>query len=250
MDIEASNNNNNHVPEVEPEPPRIAQTTKAAIQDNKKDYFPFLKLPGELRERIYHYAVVYHETVCIQGDHRNGFKQDFLHKVDAIASPLARVCKQINTEVGPLIYSKNTFYFHSDHQMRSFLIQFAPHSNLIRRIVVDGIKFWLLDLCLDFRVDELIYNLNSLIPLENLESLQMTMMFESTLEGAASTIFLGSRAWFEAVGERRGDKHAALDIIKGSSVTLTSTDSDGASDMEQDVVVDFEVLKQELMKLF
>ncbi|KAK3050292.1 hypothetical protein LTR09_008441 [Extremus antarcticus] len=58
---------------------------------------PLLKLPPELRNKIYGYAIL-----------RSGVKK--VHSTDGSQPPLLRVCKEIRSEAVALYYTDNKFY--------------------------------------------------------------------------------------------------------------------------------------------
>ena len=236
-DVEVINpDNNSPVHELDCAPTQPAQATEAATPNTQTRFFPFLKLPRELRDQIYHHAVVRHGgPICIQRDHQDNLKDATLSCIspDPISIPLARVCKQVHTEVIPLLYSKNSFSIYSDNNMRDFLTHFAPNTNLMRHLILDGVIFRSEHMRSNARLDELIANFSCLLPLENLESLQMWAMFITTREDALSTFVKGIRGWAEVVGARAGDRYKVLDVMKGCTVFAASVTTDDAPQGEE-----------------
>ncbi|CAN9337104.1 unnamed protein product [Alternaria alternata] len=96
-----------------------AQIT-AANQRNS----PLLRLPAELRNRIYEYALGGHKIYMVIRFSENKEKL-WLDRTDRCgvvpAFTLLKVCSQINAEAALLPYSLNTFCF--DHPLRTYLLK-------------------------------------------------------------------------------------------------------------------------------
>lgn len=94
----------------------MAQVTKAEATAANQLNSPLLRLPAELRNLIYHYALgnctltlaAHHDRLCT-------------YQNDMPAFPLLAVCTQIHTEAALLPYSLNTFNIASDYTLRVFI---------------------------------------------------------------------------------------------------------------------------------
>lgn len=64
-----------------------------------QDFFPFLKLPAEMRNRIYRYSLVFEKPFTVK--FRSG----------PFDTGLLMVCKQIYAEAEPIFYKENAFRF-------------------------------------------------------------------------------------------------------------------------------------------
>ena len=82
--------------------------------------FPLLKLPSEIRTRIWTLVVEVEIVVIDYGDYRS--RQTGRHFFPTTMS-LASTCRQMYHEVAPIYYSKNLFHF--PHESRLRLSQFA-----------------------------------------------------------------------------------------------------------------------------
>ena len=82
--------------------------------------FPLLKLPAEIRNRIWTLVVVKVKRVVIKGNSHRETSGRHLHPT-TIA--LVFTCRQIYREVTPIYYSENLFHFH--HGAISILREFA-----------------------------------------------------------------------------------------------------------------------------
>ncbi|KAK5006688.1 hypothetical protein LTR39_005595, partial [Cryomyces antarcticus] len=86
----------------------VDSTTRIGQQDHAhaeraKHVFPFLKLPGELRNQIYRFALVHHRVISV------------ISKWEELAQPpLTRVCRQIRNESLPVFYGGNRFRLYRD----------------------------------------------------------------------------------------------------------------------------------------
>ena len=89
--------------------PDISPVT-AARHTDETEMGVFKKLPGELRNRIYRYLLVYDGYVELWKRDKTGH-----HKLRPFQPALARTCKQIRKEVLQIFYAGNTFVMLGHH---------------------------------------------------------------------------------------------------------------------------------------
>ncbi|KAF2445144.1 hypothetical protein P171DRAFT_485210 [Karstenula rhodostoma CBS 690.94] len=210
-----------------PNPKRrtAASVSKKTNKQKDESSFPFLKLPGEIRNMIYQHALTAannhidihrardEETSALtkpvrmsSGSRKNTSKDIALH--------LLRVNKQIREEATPLLYSQNNFNFRNARDLSSFLGRHALHVRDLSRIVV-----WdSLDLrgnVIAAQYMEMAFSL--LVFAENLESLELTVDLygktDDQIRSAVGSFYRMARNWLQAVGIRKGDKLAAMNIL-------------------------------------
>lgn len=138
--------------------------TKRALRYAPKGCFPFLKLPGELRNKIYDYAIVkqYYEIGWVDNNHKNKSLTYRLPKLGRAYGPhlesgaarrrrqldcsrrvpsqkrlaegsiypgpaaFLAVCSKTHQEASTVFYSKSTFAFHGLGSLRHFLDKLSP----------------------------------------------------------------------------------------------------------------------------
>lgn len=99
----------------------MTRVTKAEAAAANKRNSPLLRLPAELRNLIYHYALG--NCTLILSTHLGRLR---LYQRDIPAFPLLAVCTQIHAEVVLLPYSLNTFDFAFDVTLDFFLADISP----------------------------------------------------------------------------------------------------------------------------
>ncbi|KAF1959433.1 hypothetical protein CC80DRAFT_585957 [Byssothecium circinans] len=83
-------------------------TSKEAITLRNQKESPLLRLPGELRNRIYRYALSGITINLYKGDGNKFSTKSISHGAHILG--LAKVCRQIHAEIDPLlVYRANTF---------------------------------------------------------------------------------------------------------------------------------------------
>ena len=148
-------------------------TTSRALRHKPQGQFPFLQLPGELRNKIYSYAIP-EKNYAIEWRHHNHQNKSLTHEVirdirrqnpklpldtakrrrlldthtrpdgekrlsveDRHSGPtvLLLVCKQMSEEAASVLYSKSMFCFHGLGSLRHFLDDLRPMTmKSIRRL--------------------------------------------------------------------------------------------------------------------
>jgi len=94
----------------------------------------FLQLPGEIRNRIYHFVLSRPLTKL----YRNAMGV----RTGRMDLRLLRVCRQIYTDTAALPYTCTTFSFRSGHELASWYLRRKPGQlTVIREIQVRGVKF-------------------------------------------------------------------------------------------------------------
>ncbi len=138
--------------------------TRRALRYTRKGQFPFLQLPGELRNKIYDYAIVkqYYEVGWVDNNHKNKSLTYRLPKLGRAYGPhleagaasrrrqldysrrvpsqkrlaegsippgpaaLLAVCSKMHNEACSVFYSKSSFTFHGLGALRHFLNNLSP----------------------------------------------------------------------------------------------------------------------------
>ncbi|KAF1978511.1 hypothetical protein BU23DRAFT_595677 [Bimuria novae-zelandiae CBS 107.79] len=199
---------------------------------NDETLFDFLKLPGEIRNMIYEYAFISDKQMSISrwpADDSEGRdcqmftgtlhrhltakeKQKMKKQKDA-AFNLLHVCKQIDDEATPFLYNRNSFHFSFHEWLTAFIAQYPIHVPHLRDIWV-----W-------FRIDNrrgLATDVQAILYSPGLADLErMTVLVYTSakaLPEAAEQFYAVARNWIQAVGERKGDESAALDILNVEAV--------------------------------
>ncbi|KAL9134392.1 MAG: hypothetical protein Q9175_004431 [Cornicularia normoerica] len=149
--------------------------TKRALRYAPKGHFPFLKLPGELRNKIYDYGIVkqYYEIGWVDNNHKKKSLTYRLPKLGKTQGPylqpgatgrrrqldhsrrvpsqkrlaegsippgpaaLLTVCSKMHDEACSVFYSKSTFAFHGLGALRHFLDNLSPiATKALTRLVI------------------------------------------------------------------------------------------------------------------
>ena len=149
--------------------------TKRAPRCLPKGQFPFLKLPGELRNKIYEYGILnqYYEIGWVDSNHKNKTLTYRLPKLGRAQGPhlepgaarrrreldvsrrvpiqkrltegsiapgpaaLLAVCTKVHDEACSVFYSKSTFAFHGLGALRHFLDNLSPiATEALARLVI------------------------------------------------------------------------------------------------------------------
>lgn len=101
---------------------------------------PFDRLPRELRDKIYEYAVVHEDGIKIRCDKRKGKRMPRVASPHHATLALAMTCHQMHEETIDLYYEKNSFYFPPTWQGVELLKTFCKslkdtHYSKLRHIV-------------------------------------------------------------------------------------------------------------------
>lgn len=213
-------------------------TAKRNAKPKKKDIFPFLDLPPELRNTIYEYTLTDPDGMNIiskvQG-HRRVVKRGSIEKTtyrgwrhhhrqvetkrDGSGRPPLRpvllgVNRQINKEAATMLYGQ-TLHFEDTVALYHFLAQIG-HAN---RLLVENVVLHA------WGLSGAQQNMNhpAFTMLAEAKSLQQLSIDCDIYYGystgvremkkVASKLFRGAHPWFEAVGAARGSKDAALEIL-------------------------------------
>ena len=149
--------------------------TKRALRYAPKGHFPFLELPGELRNKIYDYAMVqqYYDIGWVDNNHKNKSLTYRLPRLGRACGPrleaiaarrrrrldcsrripiqkrlaegsihsgptaLLAVCIKMHKEACSVFYSKSTFTFHGLGALRHFLNNLSPiATKALTRLVI------------------------------------------------------------------------------------------------------------------
>ncbi|KAK3677371.1 hypothetical protein LTR78_002909 [Recurvomyces mirabilis] len=86
---------------------------KAAKPNLAKKTFPFLKLPGELRNIIYRFTLQHYRPIEIQARYHYGYhrlaRKARIAPYTTVSTNLLLACHQINAEATPILYGCNSF---------------------------------------------------------------------------------------------------------------------------------------------
>ncbi|KAF9739863.1 hypothetical protein PMIN06_006029 [Paraphaeosphaeria minitans] len=243
-----------------PNPKRRKVAPTEPEEQTNESSFPFSRLPGEIRNLIYKYALTATDgEIYIRrgpgegtldrtkpvrvspGSRKKNFTDIALH--------LLQANKEIHGESTPLLYSRNTFHFDIVGDLSSFLGRHALHVRDLTRIVIDN------SLNAHHGVTtrqhaEMAFSM--LIFAENLEHLGITIDLhaKSHLQtvSAAANFHRMARNWLLAVGARKRDKLAALDILAFKSDTSWPRFHDQAA-REAQLLVVFEDALNRLLRV-
>ncbi|KAF1978500.1 hypothetical protein BU23DRAFT_651311 [Bimuria novae-zelandiae CBS 107.79] len=230
------------------EPPS-KRLKKHAVKDpvNKKSdtHFPFLKLPAEMRNSIYEFALVTTDkirihrvmdpvTKCRTYAVRENSKYVPRTKDNEIAIGLLRACKQTHKEASEFLYTKNRFVFPGTGELSSFFGRYYQHVQHLTRVKVD--------ININATVSSPVCKhveatLNTLIFAEHLETLSVNIHSSIHVQDngneqmgrVAREFYLCAQHWLHAVGQRKGDKKAALGILDVQQVRLRAQGYDAAT---------------------
>ncbi|EON61554.1 hypothetical protein W97_00769 [Coniosporium apollinis CBS 100218] len=201
-------------------------------------HFPFLQLPGELRNQIYEYALAKidhlgRHFICLKAvvkKNRRVTARYFMEageSSDPVPAPrLLGVNKQIRGEATPILYSVNTFGVKGMKGLLNFLSQIGPS------------RAWLKDIWIhethQSRHAYAAYNL--LAQCTRLTHLKINcdepdFYTDANSFDLAKCFYRDAHPWLEAVGAATGDKIGALDILDIDDECITegawSHDRDG-----------------------
>ncbi|KAF2637061.1 hypothetical protein P280DRAFT_137576 [Massarina eburnea CBS 473.64] len=193
---------------------RRKPNTSNPDQQQYSSTFPFLKLPAEIRNMIYKLVLATDDEIEFQRAYENREKGRFLIKRQRphiitnndINVKLLRVSKQIREEATVFLYSGNTFFFFSANTLPKFFSQYATHVRDIRSITLNVCH------CSQAALEKAFSYLAFADRLERL-CLHYQMSPRYTFQDNVDIFFWGSRYWLEAVGIRKGNKNAALQMI-------------------------------------
>ncbi|KAJ4359367.1 hypothetical protein N0V95_002197 [Ascochyta clinopodiicola] len=218
--------------------PKKQRKTAASRLLPKRKIFPFLKLPAEIRNMIYAYALTDPSGINFVAIHRNKRRcvervsQKALSSVSHFRSPyqssrindriddtndlpktlvpsLLAVSKQIHQEGADILYS-NELVFADSVALYAFMINLGPGSaSHLRLIRLNG---WGRG-----RTSKAYNNacFAVLVSATNLEKLHIntSMGWYRQPKGAAQLFYRNAFPWLEAVGTAKGKYDAALDIL-------------------------------------
>ncbi|KAI9717286.1 MAG: hypothetical protein M1812_004813 [Candelaria pacifica] len=94
--------------------------------------FPFMRLPGELRNKVYEYALI--RTIVYPYNIKGPENSSHLHQVNPPSVQLLAVCRQISHEAGHLCYLDTIFSFSSHAHLARFLLACHGKATLIQNI--------------------------------------------------------------------------------------------------------------------
>lgn len=141
---------------------------------------------------------------------------------------LLRTCKQINKEATPFLYTQNHFEFPANQTFLDFAAwhpKAIPHLRSLRIWLKIDVASGTAFLCKD------IFDTLASVPLDQFHVLVDTSAL--TIDCAADLFYMVAGDWMIAVGHRRGDQFAALDVLWVDMVMISydRTCSDEKVDM-------------------
>ncbi|KAF2189499.1 hypothetical protein K469DRAFT_747577 [Zopfia rhizophila CBS 207.26] len=229
---------------------KVRKTTKTPIRKKEakvntrtkkspnKTPFPFLKLPGEIRNSIYEYALVDPKyAIAIDGPgerlllkrgdkHANGYSTTDAKNYTKgrplkwalnyrLCPQFLRVCRQIHIEAAPMLYAGNHFLFLDTFAMNNFLARYQGMIHHIRRVSLFYIGS-------RNSISTTRSAFAKLIDAINLEALVLEIGFLRSLPRrswyqnafiAAENFYHVAHPWLWAIAGRKGGKSTALDLI-------------------------------------
>ena len=120
-------------------PAGISRKTAIVIEDTEHTYrcFPFLKLPPEIRNRIYELVFVSPNYIGTNGTQTKSFYKDASRWRNLA---FAKSCRQIYSESANIFYARNGFEFHYIRPFLEFMEAIGPS----RRKLVSKIRYYFL----------------------------------------------------------------------------------------------------------
>lgn len=177
--------------------------------------FSFLDLPAEIRNMIYKYSLtapkgldMYRVKNNSRGSRTLVRRRPVPPTGDVIALEILRVCKQINTEATQILYSDNIFKFDQSGTLPMFFSHNAIHVRDFRYVTLDIYNIAVPGIQMIF---------STLVYAENLERVYLEWSMSDVTGAAevAARIFYGAaRIWLETVGIRKGNKTAAVGMLR------------------------------------
>ncbi|KAJ4349981.1 uncharacterized protein N0V89_008602 [Didymosphaeria variabile] len=208
--------------EYQPRPKRLkAASIPKKSKKQKESRFPFLELPGEIRNMIYEHALtatdrhidihrVLDDDTKARTKPVRQSKYSGKRKYKDIVHQLLRVNRQIHDEATPILYSQNAFNFFDAQGLASFLGRYSLHVRDLSHVVIcENLHF-------NRGTGQSIETAFSLLAFaENLQSLKLDLTWSKNgnVKDAAQTFYHMARNWLQAVGLRKGDKRAGMDIL-------------------------------------
>ncbi|KAJ9662690.1 hypothetical protein H2201_005974 [Coniosporium apollinis] len=193
--------------------------TKPEVDGGKPqtpDHFPLFKLPAELRNHIYGYALRDPTGVVLKHGIRNRKRAPIRHwtsrvlsRRGSIPSPsLLRVSKQVSGEAIPILYSSNSFSFRSTSALLGFLRLMKYRRHWLRHITIAGTynrpsawsAFKLLPGCTRLRS----LNINAEIN---------PFSVGTTAEAYAQKFYWDASPWLIALARANENKFAAFELL-------------------------------------
>ncbi|KAF4538131.1 Short-chain dehydrogenase reductase sdr protein [Lasiodiplodia theobromae] len=192
-------------------------STQKKQKNTKADIFRWTDLPGEIKNTIYEFALIEqnplyieaakgpkrlrHCVRCIRTWSRSPYRRRQLP--EPLALGLLLVDRKTHAEAAPIFYSESRFYFDSWRAMLFFLYTLETHTkSWIRSIEVQKLTYF---------VGEWAFPaFDALIGVTNLQRLDIASAY-----GDVKVLYMHCYHWIDAVGKRRADKYAALQILQG-----------------------------------
>ncbi|KAF2739953.1 hypothetical protein EJ04DRAFT_261246 [Polyplosphaeria fusca] len=208
---------------------RIAKRKKPATEQ----YFPFMKLPAELRNAIYEYALVdcihaieieyrssklkrhlitrRHEKYRWENDETLRHLTKWTMN-ERLCTALLLVSKEINAEATGIFYEKNVFLFLNTTAMRHFLRHIGQHILHIRWIMLERFNFTPKN-----RIPIQQDAFKALIGAVNLEGLILGNGCLNTLShwniDGCDAFYRTASSWMWFIAGKKGKQDAAVDMI-------------------------------------
>ena len=99
--------------------------------------FPFLNLPGEIRNEIYRYSLTQEPAIKIKANEAGKVSRDSRTKGQKpLNSSLLLVNRQISNEAGHILYTENNFHGYTAGSLADFAHAIGSNASLIRTITM------------------------------------------------------------------------------------------------------------------
>ncbi|KAF2837557.1 hypothetical protein M501DRAFT_995507 [Patellaria atrata CBS 101060] len=118
---------------------RSKTSSKAAPKNKKSPTFPFMRLPGELRNAIYTCCLTTPGELILEDRIKAARRVVTLANSGASLIPsILGVSKQIHAESAPMLYASNNIVLNNTQAMYTFLMQCGSHKTFITDLKIRG----------------------------------------------------------------------------------------------------------------
>ncbi|KAK0654713.1 hypothetical protein DIS24_g5143 [Lasiodiplodia hormozganensis] len=192
-------------------------STQKKQKNTKADIFRWADLPGEIKNTIYEFALIEQNPLHIEAAKGPKRLRHYVRRVRApsdssyrkrqLPEPLALglllVDRKTHAEAAPIFYSENHFHFDSWRAMFFFLYPLEARTKSYIRSI--GMHDFAWD-----RGEWVFPTMDALIGATNMQRLDVASSFRTI-----KALYMQCYHWIDAVGKRKANKYAALQILHG-----------------------------------
>ncbi|KAL9072288.1 MAG: hypothetical protein Q9157_005158 [Trypethelium eluteriae] len=193
------------------EPEEVEEQKVAAKRHGR---FEFLKLPTELRLKIYQMLYEDSDTIVLRSEQPPTFSIIPSRFFSRTNLAIAAVCRQVRFEVLPIIYGERTFQIDSPHVPDLVVDQFLAHIGDLRK----HLRFLKVGRYANShwsRPDMF----NRFLACPNLRHIHFHVhAICKTPEEYAQFFYKSARLWLNVVSSRGGKEYSALDMVSFSNL--------------------------------